>query len=55
MPPEHGLLTQTHVAPPEEDQPHPSQDLLEGHFKGETELAGLPDVNHKVSGRDGGK
>ena len=36
-------------APPEEEQPHPNQDLLEGHFKGETELAGLPDVNHKVS------
>lgn len=42
-------LTRMHAAPPEEDQPHPSQDLLEGHFKGETELAGLPDVNHKVS------
>lgn len=36
-------------APPEEEQPQPNQDLLEGHFKGETELAALPDVNHKVS------
>ncbi|KAJ9103970.1 hypothetical protein QFC21_002433 [Naganishia friedmannii] len=36
-------------APPEEEQPQPNQDLLEGHFKGETELASLPDVNHKMA------
>ncbi|KAJ9091697.1 hypothetical protein QFC19_008988 [Naganishia cerealis] len=36
-------------APPEEEQPQPSQDLLEGGFKGETELPELPDVNHKIA------
>lgn len=46
------LLIRFRSAPPESEQPHPNQDLLEGHFEGETG-SHLPDVDHKVRRRSG--